>query len=413
VEHGLVSIIHKPKIPMSLSRFITACNTVVLLLLAACNNSSILPSKSSGGSYVMSPTTSGGGTPSGTGVGTGQPGVVTAGEWSDKLHWDFWVSLLGEEEFSGYSKTWGFNPIKRLLFTVRDSQAKTVNDAQIEVRDQDNQTLWISRTDNVGTTVLWPSLFSETKSPQQVIVRYQGQEFSFPNFTFSASNEITLPVSRTTLYNSDIAFVVDATGSMGDEMEYFKTELYDVLQRASQSNCAQWKLGSVFYRDAGDDYLTRVSDFTPNANTTIDFMKQQTADGGGDWPEAVHAGLHDALNSLSWSEGARARLLFLVLDAPPHDDEQIKEQVREEIRLAAEKGIRIIPVAASGIDKSTEFLLRSFSLATDGTYVFITDDSGVGDSHLKPTVGEYPVEKLNDLLVRLIFQYTSCVNDNK
>ena len=105
--------------------------------------------------------------------------------------------------------------------------------------------------------------------------------------------------------------------------------------------------------------------------------------------------------------------MFLVLDAPPHDDEQIKQQVREEIRLAAEKGIRIIPVAASGIDKSTEFLLRSFSLATDGTYIFITDDSGVGDPHLKPTVGEYQVEKLNDLLVRLIFQYTSCVNDNK
>ena len=44
-------------------------------------------------------------------------------------------------------------------------------------------------------------------------------------------------------------------------------------------------------------------------------------------------------------------------------------------------------------------------MATGGTYTFLTDDSGVGGSHLEPTVGEYQVEQLNDLLVRLIEQY--------
>ena len=73
----------------------------------------------------------------------------------------------------------------------------------------------------------------------------------------------------------------------------------------------------------------------------------------------------------------------------------------------AKKGIRIIPIAASGVDKDTEFFLRFAAIATDGTYVFITNDSGVGNEHIAATVGQYEVEKLNELIIRLINQYMS------
>jgi hypothetical protein len=49
--------------------------------------------------------------------------------------------------------------------------------------------------------------------------------------------------------------------------------------------------------------------------------------------------------------------------------------------------------------------MRFFSITTNGTYVFITNHSGVGNSHLEPSVGEYQVEFLNDLMVRLINKY--------
>jgi hypothetical protein len=45
-------------------------------------------------------------------------------------------------------------------------------------------------------------------------------------------------------------------------------------------------------------------------------------------------------------------------------------------------------------------------MLTNGTYVFITNDSGIGNEHLEPSVGEYEVELLNELLVRLILKYT-------
>lgn len=38
-------------------------------------------------------------------------------------------------------------------------------------------------------------------------------------------------------------------------------------------------------------------------------------------------------------------------------------------------------------------------------YVFLTDDSGIGNDHLEPTPSDYKVEKLNNLIVRLIEKY--------
>ncbi|MDD4641760.1 MAG: hypothetical protein PHF92_10450, partial [Bacteroidales bacterium] len=69
-------------------------------------------------------------------------------------------------------------------------------------------------------------------------------------------------------------------------------------------------------------------------------------------------------------------------------------------------GIKIIPITASGIDKETEFLMRLMAMATNGSYVFITNDSGVGNEHIQASVGEYQVELLNKLMVRLIKKYS-------
>ena len=134
-------------------------------------------------------------------------------------------------------------------------------------------------------------------------------------------------------------------------------------------------------------------------------MAAQDADGGGDYPEAVHTALAAALQDLSWNESARARIAFLILDAPAHHNSNVISSLQKSVKLFAQSGIKIIPVAASGADKETEFMLRFFDLATGGTYVFLTDDSGIGGSHIEASVGDYKVEPLADIMVRLIEKY--------
>ena len=50
-------------------------------------------------------------------------------------------------------------------------------------------------------------------------------------------------------------------------------------------------------------------------------------------------------------------------------------------------------------------LLRSMALKTGGTYTFLTNDSGIGYDHIEPTIGSYDVEKLNDMMVRIVGEY--------
>ncbi|MCF8362447.1 MAG: hypothetical protein K9G70_07470 [Prolixibacteraceae bacterium] len=97
--------------------------------------------------------------------------------------------------------------------------------------------------------------------------------------------------------------------------------------------------------------------------------------------------------------------MFLLLDAPPHYTQEVISSLESNLVQAAEKGVKIVPITASGIDKATEYLMRSFAVLTNGTYVFITDDSGVGNDYLEPTIGEFELEKLNDLMVRLVDEY--------
>ena len=113
-----------------------------------------------------------------------------------------------------------------------------------------------------------------------------------------------------------------------------------------------------------------------------------------------------ALNSAGWDDNARARIAFLILDAPCHEDSATLALLHEQILNASAMGVRIVPVVCSGIDDKAEFLLRAMALMTNGTSFFLTDDSGIGNPHHKPTTDSLKVEHLNDMLVRTIVEFS-------
>jgi hypothetical protein len=69
---------------------------------------------------------------------------------------------------------------------------------------------------------------------------------------------------------------------------------------------------------------------------------------------------------------------------------------------AAQQGIRILPVAASGANREVEYLFRSMGLFTSTPYVYLTDDSGIGNPHQEADTDRVAVERFNDLLTRMI-----------
>jgi Mg-chelatase subunit ChlD len=205
----------------------------------------------------------------------------------------------------------------------------------------------------------------------------------------------------------DVGFLVDATGSMGDEMTFLQSELKDIVRRVrALEPDLDIRVSVVFYRDRGDAFITKSLPFTRRVDEAVSFIAGTTADGGGDYPEDMNAGL-EAMMRQGWSRDAVPQMLFLLADAPPQQYAGTDYTYHEAIADAAAKGIAIFPVAASGVDKPTEFLFRAMAVMTGGKYVFLTDDSGVGESHEEPDISGYTVEKLNDLMVREIRSYVS------
>jgi hypothetical protein len=337
-----------------------------------------------------------------------QAGVITAAEWNDLDNWTFWESLEPQKDNKSQPSYWGIYNTNRISVSITGTDGKPVISALVMLK-KNGETLFTTRTDNKGKAELWSDLLQQNTNVDYSQLSIEINQGAYTINTVKPFSEgvNTITISPTPIDNRiELAFVVDATGSMGDELEYLKTEFMDVINRVKTNNPnASLATSSVFYRDQTDDYVTRVSAFSNDISTTLNFIKQQSAGGGGDFPEAVHTALNKTLSELQWSANARTRIIFLILDAPPHHDSPIISEIQQAARTAAGMGIKIIPVTASGIDKETEFLMRALSITTNGTYVFITDDSGVGNEHLSPTVGQYNVEYLNNLMVRLINKY--------
>lgn len=333
-------------------------------------------------------------------------GTLTAGEVNDFSKWELWKDI-SETDFQQFQSTWKIKTLNRYTVQFQSESGYPLIDATVILKNSAGINVWESRTDNTGKAELWMDDSVKDKAPT-ILVVYKGKEYACKAVKkFSQGiNIIQVQVEYSRPKNVDIAIVVDATGSMGDEIQYLKEELANIISRAKDSiKNAELSLASIFYRDHGDAYLTRISNFSTDITQTSDFIKANHADGGGDIPEAVEEALNATVN-LDWHPDALSRIAFLILDAPPHQDSSVVAILNERIKAAAKKGIRIVPIVCSGIDKSTEFLMRSIALSTNGTYVFLTDDSGVGGSHIKPTTDRYDVEYLNDLMVRLIHQYT-------
>ncbi|MBT4339845.1 MAG: VWA domain-containing protein [Bacteroidetes bacterium] len=342
------------------------------------------------------------------GDSTGYAGLITAGEWNDLDNWDFWDDLLAMKDYSLKSEYLDFYTNNRVSVLLKDNSGLAVCNVQIDLKFK-NDIVWTAKTDNFGKAELWVGLFDKQTSIDTKDLTLFANNIQISTavklYKDGVNELVTSP--QACGKKVQLSFIVDATGSMGDEIEFLKKDLKDVIMDVENNNPAlDIYTSTVFYRDIGDAYVVKHSSFTDNISSTISYINNQKSAGGGDFPEAVHTGLNEAINKLDWSDQAYTRIAFLLLDAPPHYDPQIISEIHELIKESSKKGIKIIPISASGIDKDTEFLLRFFSISTNGTYVFITNHSGIGNDHIEPTVGSYEVEFLNELMIRLINKYT-------
>lgn len=336
-------------------------------------------------------------------------GKLTAGEVNDFAKWYFWPRVI-DESHKSYISDWRLAPRHRYTVQLRSkTDGAPIASRAVSLLDHSGNTLFQAVTDNTGKAELWYQLVSNNLCGKHAGLKIRVDDKTIDAKDWSEGlNTIVLDEECNHSDDVDVVFVFDVTGSMGDELRYLQEEMKDVISRAKDATGGlNIRTGAVVYRDHDDEYITRISRLTSDIKTTQAFIDKQEANGGGDYPEAVPEALMAALNSSGWDANARARIAFLILDAPCHKDSATLALLHDQILNAAAVGVRIVPVVCSGLDKSGELLLRAMALATNGTSFFLTDDSGIGHSHLKPATDSLKVEHLNDMLVRTIVEFSA------
>jgi hypothetical protein len=198
----------------------------------------------------------------------------------------------------------------------------------------------------------------------------------------------------------DLAFVVDTTGSMGDEIAWLRRELRGIVRTARRAAPGvDIRYGLILYRDRGDAYVVQNYGFTDSAARMQSWLNAAEAQGGGDYPEAAAAALR-AGAALPWRRGRGERLMFHIADAPPHAGDA--RAYLDAARDAMLKDVQIFGLGASGVGAESETLMRQAAALTQGRYLFLTDDSGVGLSHAEPTISCYRVTALSSLVTRVL-----------
>ncbi len=336
---------------------------------------------------------------------TPKAGQLTAGEWNDNDNFGFFSNLVdsGKITFPSY----GLDPRYRTAVTVRNEEGKALPNVKAELLNESNKVLWTGITDKKGNAYLFCKegekpvsvrVVSGDKNTTESIKEKENRDQSEKK---SADNtlEIKLDAEPVTYKNTDIMFIMDATGSMSDEMLFLQSEFTAITEKVGSDN-ARYSVN--FYRDKYDEYVTKCYSFTKNIKKMQKLLNSESADGGGDMPEAVAEILDKTMVEAKWRTES-VKIAFMIFDAPPHDGTETR--ILEAVKTAAEKGIRLVPVVSSNTERNTELFARALAVNTGGTYVFLTDDSGIGSSHLEPVIGSYKVEKLYDIIIRVINDY--------
>lgn len=172
----------------------------------------------------------------------------------------------------------------------------------------------------------------------------------------------------------DVVFVLDATGSMADEIDVVKSQIRGMMDKVQSGQPKPYvRFGLVAFRDRGDEYVTRSQPLTDDIQVIQRELDGVVADGGGDTPEAVNQALHAGLQEMNWNYDQKTkRVLFLIGDAAPHMDYADDYDYRTELAFAHDKGIKVHAWGCSGIQDSGEKEFKEIAGIGSGDFQFLT-----------------------------------------
>ncbi len=331
--------------------------------------------------------------------------ALRAGSVDDNVKFEEYL-LYRQEMLAAGIAVHDIDPNGRYRFEVRDAADRTVLGAKIAVTDSEGAVVAQVATHADGTAVAFLPVATDAQQQSAYVAKVTSGSLNAEaklggerTVRLVLDGEVAAPAPQL-----DVLFAIDATGSMGDEIEQLKANMVKVSEAVAAAHPeTSLRFGMTVFRDEGDAFVTKSFQFTEDVPGFVTALREVEANGGGDTPEAVSQAIAEALSGPTWRGADTVKLVFLIGDAAPHID--ASPDYVESIRKAASLGIKIHPIASSGLDNQGEFIFRQFALVTGGRFNFLTyGASGAGTPGDTTThhVDDFSVLSLDELVVALI-----------
>ncbi len=300
---------------------------------------------------------------------------------------------------------------ERIAVKVVDSAGRPVANAETVV-STGGKVVARGRTYADGLFCLYPLELGAPQAEGYSLVAKSGAVSAAVDVARSGPRTVTLALGAPRVVPTplpvDVLFILDTTGSMGEEIERLRStiEIISANITALKPKTAL-RFGMVLYRDREDEYDTKVVPFTADLGVFQKALDDVVADGGGDEPEDLQAALGDAVSKMRWNADG-IRLGFIVTDASLHLDYAQEPTYAASAREAKAKGIKLFSVGAGGLPLEGEYPLRQIAQYTQGKYIFLTygekGESGGGaeGSVSHHTGSNFATDKLEAIVIRFV-----------
>lgn len=363
---------------------------------------------------ALSKAMSGGGSP-------GRPKATSsglrAGFSDDNQQFGWFVDFLRTYAESLQEKR-DFDISGRIVFTLVDSAGRPVPNARVTIRRPDGKPYDEARTYGDGSYAFYPP--AGASAPDGGPWRFEasvdgssqgsGSPVAAASFLPSGPRSVTVPTAAERHLPApvplDLVFVLDTTGSMGEEIERLKATIEIIKDNLDLATPRpDLRFGLVLYKDRGDEYLTKSFPLTSDLDAFQTSLASAEASGGGDESEDLESALAAAVSPrMGWSEDG-IRLVFAITDAPA---QTYPEGVpyTDTAAAAARRAIKIHAIGTGGLPLAGEYQLRQIAQRTRGRYIFLTygergeSEGGAVGSVSHHTGSNWSAENLETVIIR-------------
>ncbi|MCA9643837.1 MAG: VWA domain-containing protein, partial [Myxococcales bacterium] len=182
------------------------------------------------------------------GGGLAQAGGVKAGEWDDNANYREFQRWIASQSGLGFDSV---NVAKRRFIVVTDSQGKAVPGCKVSVTDSDQRSVQL-KTQTSGRSLLFPAAEGLKGASLIATTNCQGSRAAQRFNLDQADGVVTLKLDRARKLAGtrtvDIAFVLDSTGSMSEEIASVKETIRAVAKQLDTGN-VNVRIAMVDFKD--------------------------------------------------------------------------------------------------------------------------------------------------------------------